>query len=111
MFDKKGVIIMFNSDKYATRAIASEVSLDLQMALWSMIERRKQKGKEVDYLQLFVLSTAEVDGQVVQRIVHKQEVPKMTDTYYLKDIIQPMNTKIWIMDNIEYCTMMFPEDY
>jgi len=49
---------MFTAKRYATRRIADKVGLDIQMVLWSMIDQRKAKGVQVDYLQVFQLSIA-----------------------------------------------------
>jgi hypothetical protein len=57
--------------KYATRGIATEIGLDTQMILWAMLDKRKAKGIQVDYLQVFELSIARKDGVLVQKVLHK----------------------------------------
>lgn len=102
---------MFGVKRYATRGLADEVGLDIQMVLWSLIDVRKKTGK-IDYLQIFELSVAKQNGQPIQKIIHRQEVPPMRDEYMVSDILEPMDTKIWVIDSGgQYCTMMFPKEY
>ncbi len=102
---------IFTAKKCATRGIATEVGLDIQMLLWVMIDKRKKKGVQVDYLQVFELSIARKDGVVFQKVIHKQECPPTSDSYYLPMIETPMNITIWAMDSEEYCMMLLPEEY
>lgn len=74
---------MFTSKRYATRGIATEVGLDIQLTLWSMIDKRKKTGIEVDYLQVFELSINSKGGISVQKVIHRQECPPAIDTYFL----------------------------
>jgi hypothetical protein len=60
---------MFTAKRYAIKGIATEVSLDFM--LWVMIDTRKKKGIQIDYLQLFELSITRKDGIAIQRVVHK----------------------------------------
>lgn len=66
---------MFTSEQYATRGIDSKVGLDLQLLLWLLIDKRKEKGIAVDYLQVFELSVIQKYGIAIQSVIHKQEVP------------------------------------
>lgn len=58
---------MFTSQRCATRGIANEVGLDIQLTLWTIIDKRKETGIEVDYLQVFELSVNSKDGVSVQK--------------------------------------------
>jgi hypothetical protein len=102
---------MFTAKRYATRGIATEIGLDTQMILWAMIDNRKKKGIKVDYLQVFELSIARKEGVLVQKVLHKQEYPPVSDSYYLPKIERPMRITIWVMDNEEYCKMILPDEY
>jgi hypothetical protein len=102
---------IFGIKRYATRGVALEVGLDIQRVVWSLIDERKKTGK-IDYLQIFELHTETCNGKVVQKIIHRQEVPPMKDEYIARDILEPSNIKIWVIDSGGlYCTMMFPKDY
>lgn len=48
-----------------------------------MIDKRKETGIEVDYLQVFELSIVRKDDILLQKVVHRQECPQATDTYFL----------------------------
>ena len=87
------------------------VGLDMQLMLWSMIDKRKETGIEVDYLQVFELSIEPKDDIVVQKVIHRQESPQIIDIFYLPMIERPIAMKIWAMDNDEYCMMLLPEEY
>ena len=102
---------MFTIKRYATRGIANEIGLELQLILWAMIDNRKNKGIEVDYLQVFELSIARKGGVYVQKVLHKQECPPVSDRYYLPMIETPIKMTIWAMDNEEYCTMLLQKHF
>lgn len=102
---------MFTAKRYATRGIATEIGLDIQLILWAMIDNRKAKGIQVDYLQVFELSVARKDGIAVQKVIHRQEYPPASDIYYLPMLERPIKMTIWAMDSEEYCTMLLPDEY
>lgn len=102
---------MFTSQRCATRGISTEVGLDIQLTLWSMIDKRKNTGIEVDYLQVFELSIVRQDGVLLQKVVHRQECPPATNTYLLPMVETPIKITIWTMDCDEYCMMLLPEEY
>lgn len=91
-----------------TRSIAEEVPIATQIFLWSLIDDQVNKGTQLDYLQKFELSATETG----QAIVYSQEEPKWSQGKLLKIPNQFCITKtIWIIDNEDYQTMLFPEDY
>lgn len=103
---------MFTAQRYATRGIHSKVGLDLQLILWTLIDKRKGKGVEVDYLQVFELSVIQKNDVAIQSVIHKQEVPTVIDTYYFPLLVEePIKGTIWAIDSEEYCMMLFPEEY
>jgi len=102
---------MFTSKRFATRGIAADVGLDIQLMLWTIIDNRKKKGIKVDYLQVFELSIVKKDGIAIQQVVHKQECPPASDIYYLPMIETPKTIKIWAIDSEEYCMMLLPNEY
>lgn len=100
MFDKK----------YTTRGVANDISLDIQLILWSMIDTWKAQRKELDYLQVFELSIATVNSKPVQKVIHRQEVPPLREETMFK-VNQPINGRIWVVDSSEEAVMMLPEEY
>jgi len=94
---------------YATSEVAETVPLDIQLLLWTLIERRKEDKKEVDYLQVFNLSIIVVNGRKSQRILHSQEQPKIS---FIGDfqVFEPINAKFWVVDSGDGI-LMYPEQY
>lgn len=107
---------MFSGRKYMTMGIKEKIGLDLQLILWSMIDELGKKGNiKLDYLQVFELEYEEIDGENLQRITHKQEVPPYTDAK-LASVEKPVNEKIFVISSIdekghEYSTMMLSHEY
>ena len=101
---------MFKSknNRYVTRGINEAVPQETQFFLWSLIDDQVQNGNEMDYFQKFELKATE-NGQLV---VHSQEEPQWSQKVLLQlaDLIC-LNKTIWVIDDVEYQTMLFPEDY
>lgn len=102
---------MFSSEKYATRGVSERVPLDIQLALWSILDKRKERGDTLDFLQLFELTVEHVDGEPLQVVRNRQEQPPHEETFYL-DVSKPVDgITIWVIDSEQYCTMLFPNEY
>lgn len=95
---------MFNNPRYATRGIFCNLPLELQIMLWSFID--KMEASERDYLQVFCLSAE--NGK--QKIVHNQEQPEYRREYLLSSE-NPVEAKIFVIDNGDHSTMLFAEEY
>lgn len=103
---------MFNNSRYMTRGIQEEVGLDLQLLLWQLIDDCKGKGNTLDYIQIFELSTESVREHTVQVVLHRQEEPYYQSIHRLTAIVRPLNqTKVWVMDDGDHSTMLFPNEY
>ena len=103
---------MFTSERYATRGINNKLGLDLQLLLWMLIDKRKETGIEVDYLQVFELSVIQKNGVAVQSVIYRQECPPASDTYYFPLLAEePIKGAVWAIDSNEYCMMLLPEEY
>jgi hypothetical protein len=101
---------MFESNKprYMTSAIANELDEEIQKILWSIIEQRRKKNEEMDYLQVFELCKENAK----QKIVNRQEQPPYTNSIQLElKESQPIQKTIWVIDSGEYSTMLFPNEY
>ena len=93
---------MFNN-RYMTRGVQSEIPAVLQIFMWDCINTVPEP---VDYLQIFRLS--ESNGK--QRIVHEQEVPEFKCEYLLA-FPNPINAKVYVIDDGDHCTMLLAEEY
>ncbi|MEE7583249.1 MAG: DUF960 domain-containing protein [Oscillospiraceae bacterium] len=94
---------MFENSRYLTKGVNQSVPLDLQIFIWKCID---ELPIEKDYLQVFNLS---VKGGI-QIIRHKQEVPKYQNTYFVL-VSNPVDAKIFVIDDGEYSTMLLAEEY
>ena len=102
---------MFKKDnRYVTRGVNEEVDIRLQIILWSMIDKLKDKGNvELDYLQIFKIRK---EGKKIV-INQSQEVPEYSCTYEIEveDIQIDDEIKIYVIDSGEYSTMLIPSEY
>lgn len=94
---------MFENSRYLTKGVNQSVPLELQIFIWKCID---ELPIEKDYLQVFNLSVK--DG--IQIIQHKQEVPKYQNTYSVL-VSNPVDTKIFVIDDGDYSTMLLAEEY
>lgn len=102
---------MFASERYVTRGVNEVVAVELQLLLWSILEKRKERGDTLNYLQLFELAVETVDGEPLQKVVNRQEQPFHEEVFYL-DVSEPVTgITVWAIDSREYCTMLLPQEY
>ena len=102
----------FDKDKYMTNTIQENLPVELQIFLWECIENLIRQDIELDYLQIFVISS---DKKTIS-ILHSQEQPIPFENRYesLNEVIAGLiteNLKIYVIDNIEYSTMLFANEY
>jgi NAD-dependent DNA ligase len=100
---------MFKQEnRYVSRQVNETVPMQLQILLWSMIDSLKEK-KELDYLQIFRLKVKE-DSVVIE---HEQEVPKYKKRYEVDKKLFPIerDIKVYVIDDVDYSTMIFAEEY
>ncbi len=94
---------MFEGKRFVTTGVLNLVPPSIQLLLWSLIDT--MKGPK-DYLQIFELKSK---GRG-QKIVHRQEYP-MSFTEYMFDNAQiTISTKVYVIDDGDYCTMLLPEE-
>ena len=88
-----------------TREIAENIPVEIAILLWDLIDNLII---EKDYLQIFEINPI---GLGVVEIVHKQEVPKYEVSVYIQNDLIKDKLKIYVIDSIEYSTMMFSNEY
>ncbi|QJS19235.1 DUF960 family protein [Turicibacter sanguinis] len=88
--------------RYITSGVNEQISIDIQQCY----EVVKATGK-YDYLQVFELKQV---AEHTQQIEHRQEVPEYNQVYQLRSI-NPIEQKIFIIDEGEYATMLLAEEY
>lgn len=90
------------TNRYITRGVQSEIPVVLQIFMWDCISAVSEK----DYLQIFRLF--EYGGK--QKIVHEHEVPEYKREYLLA-VPEPVNAKVYVIDDGAHCTMLLAEEY
>ena len=96
---------MFNKETYLTRGISNEIPLEIQILLWSMIDKLNVKK---DYLQVFEIEP--IDANLL-KIEHRQEVPKYKSDIVVKNVGISSKVKIFVIDDGVYSTMMLSSEY
>ena len=97
---------MFKKEnRYMTREIDENIPVEIAILLWDLIDNLII---EKDYLQIFEINPI---GLGVVEIVHKQEVPKYEVSVYIQNDLIKDKLKIYVIDSIEYSTMMFSNEY
>ena len=99
---------MFDKDRYLTSGVQNTVPLPIQLILWKMIDDARLQT-ELDYLQVFELKEITVEDMPMQEVVHFQEQPEYR-TRLTFPFAEPINTKLYIIDDGEYSTMLLPSE-
>ncbi len=94
---------MFNSNRYITKGVQENISLELQIFMWDCIDKLSEPK---DYLQVFNLSLV---GSL-QRITHTSEEPEYKKEYLIPSD-NPITEKIYVIDDGDHCTMLLAEEY
>jgi len=100
----------FKGKRYITSGIENKIPVDLQIAMWDMIDEARQQEKVLDYLQIFILRSVYENGTQVQEIVHKQEQPWRSKKITIESD-SPVAAKIFVIDNESYVTMLLNHEY
>ncbi|HHU23837.1 MAG: DUF960 family protein [Bacilli bacterium] len=104
---------MFPNNCYMTRQVSEEVPFSLQQLMWRLIFELG-KFTELDYLQVFSFQAFNPQNETLT-LIHTQEEPE----FYAEHLIKVPtavgrrleNRKIYIIDDIEYATMLFATEY
>jgi hypothetical protein len=99
---------LFQGKRLITRGIADTIPSEVQMFLWSLLDELVAKmPEEVDYLQVFEFSSE--NGK--QTIIHRQENPPYQAVYQFDKVGNPLQHKIYVIDDVEDCTMLLSNEY
>ena len=94
---------MFQNKRFLTRGVQAEITMELQLFLWNCID---QLPEERDYFQVFKLDVC--NGK--QHIHHFSEQPEYSKEYTI-DLANPVNQKVYVIDDIDHSTMLLAEEY
>ncbi|KAF5084806.1 hypothetical protein DSECCO2_74010 [anaerobic digester metagenome] len=103
---------MFNNQAYMTKGFQSEIPVITQVIISDCLEKSRHALEAMDYLQIFELEEIWSNGTVLQKIIHKQEVPAFEETLLLelpKDLI--INTKVYVIDDGDHHTFLLASEY
>lgn len=92
-------------NRYMTKEISEALPLEIVILLWDLIDNLTI---EKDYLQIFEINSI---GLGVVEIFHRQEVPEYEASIYIKNNLIKDKFKIYVIDSMEYSTMMFSKEY
>lgn len=103
---------MFDREKYITSHANEILPVVLQITMWQCIEKWRVSKRKLDYLQVFKLSIDRHDDRLVQVIEHSQEQPKQHEIIRIEcDGYEPINEKVYVIDDGNYSTMIMSSDY
>ena len=94
---------MFSNQRYLTKGVQSEISIELQLFMWECIDRMP---KPKDYFQVFKLEN--FNG--IQKITHFSEQPEYHKEYLIPTD-NPITAKVYVIDSNDYSTMLLAEEY
>lgn len=94
---------MFNSNRYITKGVQENISLELQIFMWDCIDNLSEPK---DYLQVFNLNVVEA----LQHITHTSEEPEYKKEYLIPSD-NPITEKVYVIDDGDHCTMLLAEEY
>ena len=94
---------MFNNQRYLTKGVQLEIPIELQLFMWECIDRMPEPK---DYLQVF---TFESIG-ILQKITHTSEQPDYRMNYFIP-CGNPITSKVYVIDDGEYSTMLLASEY
>lgn len=97
--------------RYKTQRIETEMPIPLQVFLWQCIDDWQAEGVKLDRLQVFKFERI-ADG--LYAIRHEQEQPNKATVYYLSDdlgIASVVGKNVFVIDDGDYSTMLFAEEY
>ena len=100
---------MFKNKRFVTAGVNLTVDFLLQIYLWNLVDKFDAEIKK-DYLQVFDLSIVEKNRKKIQKIVHTQEVPEYRREYIV-ELYNPIEAKIFIIDDGDHSTMLLTEEY
>ncbi|MFB2480304.1 MULTISPECIES: DUF960 family protein [Staphylococcus] len=100
-------------NRYITRGISEQLSLDLQILLWNMV-KEKDNQDHTDYLHIFRLQ----EDENILSITHEQEQPVYKLEYHYTSYEKNQNAlpkKVYVIreDGVDtfYYVMLLPEEY
>ena len=99
-----------NGSRYVSRGINDEIPIDVQIFMWQLIDELKDTTEDVDYLQVFTISTVDESENTI-RIIHSQEVPEYKKIWIFEASEPSNQEKIFVIDDWSHATMLLAKEY
>lgn len=101
--------------RYKTRGINERLPMLYQILIWDTIDNLRDSGQKLDYLQVFRIRTEDNpdrEGKLLT-ITHSQEKPpyQKEHTIPIRADSEEVNGKIYVIDDMEYATMLWADEY
>ena len=96
---------MCDSNRYLTRGVEERIPLLVQLKLWELVEVIPNEKR--DYLQVFELTWH--NGTLT--VKHSQQVPHYSKTHTYTSERAEKTERVYIIDSVEYATMLLAEEY
>ena len=93
----------FQGQRYLTRGVQTTIPFELQFFMWELID---QLPDPKDYFQVFKLTVQNSK----QHISHESEQPEYHKEYDV-DTANPIEAKIYVIDDGTHSTMLLAEEY
>ncbi|WFA09519.1 DUF960 family protein [Tissierella sp. Yu-01] len=104
-------VFKIGKGRFITRGIRENIPAVLVMYLWALIDERKaNKEVPMDYLQVLELRPEIKDNEKNLIITLRQEQPTYEEVHSLTKFVN-IKEKIYVIDDIDYVTMMLAEEY
>ena len=101
----------FSGSRYVTKGVAENFPMELQAALFSTIERMREKvSGQLDYLQVFEIVTEVKRQKKFLHIYHMQECPEAKLEYFITTDDE-VNGRAYMIDDVDHITLLLAEEY
>lgn len=112
MSDKEQYNFGLDKKRYVTKGISELLPDEYVILLWQWIDLLVlEKGRDVDYLQVFDFELVTEEGKVYQQITHSQEIPEYKVVYQTEVIGEGITETVFVIDDSQNCTMLWNYEY
>lgn len=98
--------------RYETQGVNTNLDILYRFFMWQLIDELAE-NMQLDYLQVFEFKSRKVDNEnnpYEMTLTHSQEVPEYSKTYTFP-VSEPVNEKVFVIDDGDYATMLFASEY
>ena len=100
------------NSRYFTDGVRDLIPIDIQMFMWKCID---STTIDKDFLQIFRLVTKGKGNLIIyheQEKVKEDGIQAFKHQYIFPDLLkEPINTKVYVIDDIDHSTMLLAEEY